>query len=50
MLNAAALWGFAQISLGMVLTPEPNMMYLVSRAICQGIGFLAFRVATDRAK
>jgi threonine/homoserine/homoserine lactone efflux protein len=27
---------FALVSLGMVLTPGPNMMYLVSRSICQG--------------
>ncbi|WP_019937977.1 LysE family translocator [Bordetella sp. FB-8] len=30
------LIGFALISLGMVLTPGPNMIYLVSRSICQG--------------
>ncbi len=28
--------GFALISLGMVLTPGPNMIYLISRSICQG--------------
>jgi len=27
---------FAAISLGMVLTPGPNMIYLISRSICQG--------------
>jgi threonine/homoserine/homoserine lactone efflux protein len=27
---------FALVCLGMVLTPGPNMMYLVSRSICQG--------------
>jgi threonine/homoserine/homoserine lactone efflux protein len=27
---------FAAIALGMVLTPGPNMAYLVSRSICQG--------------
>jgi threonine/homoserine/homoserine lactone efflux protein len=27
---------FALIALGMVLTPGPNMIYLVSRSICQG--------------
>ncbi len=27
---------FALVSLGMVLTPGPNMVYLVSRSICQG--------------
>lgn len=30
------LIAFAIISLGMVLTPGPNMIYLVSRSICQG--------------
>ncbi|SFS09739.1 Threonine/homoserine/homoserine lactone efflux protein [Stenotrophomonas maltophilia] len=30
------LLAFAFISLGMVLTPGPNMIYLVSRSICQG--------------
>lgn len=31
-----ALATFAAIALGMVLTPGPNMAYLVSRSICQG--------------
>jgi len=30
------LIAFALLSLGMVLTPGPNMIYLVSRSICQG--------------
>lgn len=30
------LLAFALIALGMVLTPGPNMVYLVSRSICQG--------------
>lgn len=30
------LFAFALICLGMVLTPGPNMIYLVSRSICQG--------------
>ena len=30
------LVGFALIALGMVLTPGPNMIYLISRSICQG--------------
>lgn len=30
------LVAFALISLGMVLTPGPNMIYLVSRSLCQG--------------
>lgn len=31
-----SLIAFALISLGMVLTPGPNMIYLISRSICQG--------------
>lgn len=31
-----SLLAFGLIALGMVLTPGPNMVYLVSRAICQG--------------
>src|SRR5512132_1859109 len=30
------LWLFAGAALLMVLTPGPNMIYLVSRSICQG--------------
>ena len=30
------LLAFAAIALGMVLTPGPNMIYLISRSICQG--------------
>lgn len=30
------LLAFGFISLGMVLTPGPNMVYLISRSICQG--------------
>jgi threonine/homoserine/homoserine lactone efflux protein len=49
-----ALVAFAAVALGMVLTPGPNMAYLVSRSICQGraaglislggvaLGFLAY--------
>ena len=32
----ASLLAFALVSLGMVLTPGPNMIYLVSRSITQG--------------
>ncbi len=32
----SSLVGFSLIALGMVLTPGPNMVYLVSRSICQG--------------
>lgn len=34
--TAASMIAFALISLGMVLIPGPNMIYLVSRSICQG--------------
>lgn len=34
--DLASLLAFAAISLGMVLTPGPNMVYLISRSICQG--------------
>jgi threonine/homoserine/homoserine lactone efflux protein len=32
----SSLLGFALLSLGMVLTPGPNMIYLISRSITQG--------------
>ena len=34
--NTTALLAFALIALGMVMTPGPNMMYLVSRSLSQG--------------
>lgn len=34
--DLVSLAAFALVALGMVLTPGPNMMYLVSRAIAQG--------------
>jgi threonine/homoserine/homoserine lactone efflux protein len=36
MSHLAPLLGFALVSFGMVLTPGPNMIYLVSRSITQG--------------
>jgi threonine/homoserine/homoserine lactone efflux protein len=36
MLGLPGLAAFALVSLGMALTPGPNMMYLISRSICQG--------------
>lgn len=36
MLESANVLAFAAIALGMVLTPGPNMVYLISRSICQG--------------
>jgi len=33
--DSSALLAFGLISLGMVLTPGPNMIYLISRSICQ---------------
>ena len=37
------LFAFALIALGMVLTPGPNMIYLISRSISQGktAGFIS---------
>ncbi|HEY6922681.1 MAG TPA: LysE family translocator [Steroidobacteraceae bacterium] len=52
-----SLLAFALVALGLVLTPGPNMMYLVSRSICQGrkaglislggvgLGFLVYMLA-----
>ena len=34
--HPASLLAFAAIALGMALTPGPNMIYLLSRSICQG--------------
>ncbi|MBB6426885.1 LysE family translocator [Sphingopyxis sp. JAI128] len=34
--DMTSLFAFAAIALGMVLTPGPNMVYLISRSICQG--------------
>lgn len=34
--DLTSLLAFALIALGMVLTPGPNMVYLISRSICQG--------------
>lgn len=36
MIEATAVLGVAAAGLGMVLTPGPNMMYLVSRTVSQG--------------
>jgi threonine/homoserine/homoserine lactone efflux protein len=36
MLSLATLLTFTAVAIGMVLTPGPNMAYLVSRSICQG--------------
>jgi threonine/homoserine/homoserine lactone efflux protein len=36
MTDAANLAAFALVALGMVLTPGPNMIYLISRSITQG--------------
>ncbi|MDG9703937.1 LysE family translocator [Streptomyces sp. DH37] len=59
MLGAEAVLGVAAVSLGMVLTPGPNMLYLVSRSITQGrraglvslggvaLGFLVYLTAAN---
>jgi len=36
--NMNTLLGFGLVALGMVLTPGPNMIYLISRSISQGLG------------
>ena len=36
MVHSSTLLGFALLALGMVLTPGPNMVYVVSRSVCQG--------------
>jgi threonine/homoserine/homoserine lactone efflux protein len=36
LIHSSSLIGFALLALGMVLTPGPNMVYVVSRAVCQG--------------
>ncbi|MCP9945198.1 LysE family translocator [Streptomyces somaliensis] len=59
MVEVSALVGVTVIALGMVLTPGPNMVYLVSRSLTQGrragvvslggvaVGFLVYLVATN---
>jgi threonine/homoserine/homoserine lactone efflux protein len=59
MITANAVLGVAAVALGMVLTPGPNMMYLVSRSITQGrragavslagvaVGFLVYLAAAN---
>ena len=58
MISLAAALGVAAVALGLVLTPGPNMVYLVSRSLTQGrraglvslcgvgCGFAAYLVAT----
>ncbi|OLF17950.1 LysE family translocator [Actinophytocola xanthii] len=57
MVSTAAATGIALVALGLVLTPGPNMMYLVSRSVTQGrraglisllgvaVGFLVYLAA-----
>ncbi|MCP9957973.1 MULTISPECIES: LysE family translocator [Streptomyces] len=59
MVEVSALLGVSVVALGMVLTPGPNMVYLVSRSLTQGrragavslagvaVGFLVYLVATN---
>ncbi len=59
MVTQTGLPGFALLALGMVLVPGPNMMYLVSRSLCQGrraglvslggvgVAFLVYVLATS---
>jgi threonine/homoserine/homoserine lactone efflux protein len=58
-LTSAAVLGVIAVALAMVLTPGPNMMYLVSRTVTQGrraglislggiaLGFLVYLTATN---
>ncbi|MDU6099265.1 MAG: LysE family translocator, partial [Acinetobacter sp.] len=43
MLDLSQILAFGLICLAMVLTPGPNMIYLISRSICQGktAGFIS---------
>ncbi|MFI8080934.1 LysE family translocator [Kitasatospora sp. NPDC086009] len=57
MVSLGAIAGIAMVELGMVLSPGPNMIYLVSRSVAQGrragltslagvfVGFLVYLVA-----
>ncbi|GAA0944549.1 LysE family translocator [Nonomuraea longicatena] len=59
MIEQSAVLGVVAVALGMVLSPGPNMMYLVSRSIGQGrragvislagvvVGFLVYLLATN---
>ncbi|MFE9172406.1 LysE family translocator [Streptomyces kebangsaanensis] len=59
MVETSGVIGVALVALGMVLTPGPNMIYLVSRSITQGrragvislggvaVGFLVYLVVTN---
>nr|WP_315477172.1 LysE family translocator [uncultured Undibacterium sp.] len=44
MISHQAIWIFAGASLLMAITPGPNMIYLISRSICQGTraGFISW--------
>lgn len=58
MISISAAFGIAAIAFGMVITPGPNMLYLVSRSLTQGrqagllslvgvvTGFVAYLIAT----
>lgn len=58
MVSTTAVLGIAAVALGMVLTPGPNMLYLVSRTVAQGrsaglvsllgvaVGFFGYLLAT----
>ncbi|MEE1755222.1 LysE family translocator [Streptomyces sp. SP18CS02] len=59
MVELSGVLGVAMVALGMVLTPGPNMIYLVSRSITQGrragvislggvaLGFVVYLLATN---
>ncbi|MBO9598668.1 MAG: LysE family translocator, partial [Cohnella sp.] len=58
MVSAGSIIAFGAVSLGMVCSPGPNMIYLISRSITQGrkaglvslggvvLGFLVYLIAT----
>lgn len=58
MVSTAAVLGIAAVAIGLVLTPGPNMIYLVSRTVAQGrsaglvsllgvaVGFFGYLLAT----
>lgn len=57
MISDSAFWSVSAVSLGLVLSPGPNMVYLISRSVTQGrraglisllgviAGFLAYLIA-----
>lgn len=42
--HSQGFFTFAVLTVGFVLTPGPNMVYLISRTLCQGVkaGFTSY--------